>query len=481
MKRKFATNLVLLLALNLVVKPFWIFGIDRTVQNVVGPSEYGIFFALFNFSILLNILLDFGITNFNNREISRHAQLLPRYFSNLFVIKFFFAFIYMIVCFSMALFLGYGGKHLWLLAFLSLNQFISSLILYFRSNLSGLQLFKTDSLVSVTDRVLMIGLCSFLLWGPLKYSFKIEWFVYSQTIAYSITALIAFLIVFSKAEFFRPRFDRSFLVVIFKQSYPFALLVLLMSFYYRIDTVMLERILPNGDVESGIYAQAFRLLDAANMVPFLFASLLLPIFSRMLKTNEPIGPLLGFAFNILMVLSFTFALVCIIYRDPIMDLLYIHHPKESSAVLAILMVCFIFISSSYIFGTLLTANGNLRYLNFTSFAGVLVNISFNIILIPKYHAIGAAIASMLTQLTMASLQLLIVYKLFRFSSKDSKLKLSLVFFFGSIAISFIFWKLFSFWIVGFLASIAGCIILAFILKLVKIKELFQLFTSRGQE
>ena len=38
MKRKFVINLALVLFLNLLVKPFWIFGIDRTVQNVVGAD-----------------------------------------------------------------------------------------------------------------------------------------------------------------------------------------------------------------------------------------------------------------------------------------------------------------------------------------------------------------------------------------------------------------------------------------------------------
>jgi len=38
MKRKFINNLGFLLFLNLLVKPFWIFGIDRTVQNMAAPG-----------------------------------------------------------------------------------------------------------------------------------------------------------------------------------------------------------------------------------------------------------------------------------------------------------------------------------------------------------------------------------------------------------------------------------------------------------
>ena len=60
---------------DFLIKPFWIFGIDRTVQNMIGTEQYGLYYALFNFSFLFNIFLDLGITNFNNRNISQNSFL----------------------------------------------------------------------------------------------------------------------------------------------------------------------------------------------------------------------------------------------------------------------------------------------------------------------------------------------------------------------------------------------------------------------
>lgn len=412
MKRKFATNLILLLSLNLLVKPIWIFGIDRTVQNMVGAGEYGLFFALFNFSILLNITLDFGLTNFNNREISQNPQMLPRYLSNMVGIKFFMAILFMVVCFGAAFMLGYSDRQLWLLLFLAINQFLSSFILYLRSNISGLHLFRTDSLLSVTDRVLMIILCSVLLWTPLRQSFSIEWFVYAQSLAYGLTALIALMVVAGKVDSFSPRFSLTFLASIAKQSYPYALLVLLMSFHYRVDSVMLERLLPDGQIQAGIYAQAFRLLDASVMVPFLFSTLLLPIFSRMLRLGESVNQLLRFSLSLLMVFAIAFATACIVHRQPIMELLYVGKTMESASIFAILMACFVFSSMSYVLGTLLTANGSLTHLNAIALIGVIVNIVFNFIFIPKYGALGAAVVSLITHLIIAILQGLVTLRTF---------------------------------------------------------------------
>jgi O-antigen/teichoic acid export membrane protein len=90
------------------------------------------------------------------------------------------------------------------------------------------------------------------------------------------------------------RMDFPFLVSTIRNSFPYALLVLLMTVYGRVDSVVIERVLPNGGEAAGIYAQAFRLLDAANMFPFLFAGLLLPIFSRMIKEGARLSHYVAF-------------------------------------------------------------------------------------------------------------------------------------------------------------------------------------------
>ena len=218
MQRKFITNLALLLSLNFLIKPFWILGIDRSVQNAVGAEDYGFYFALFNFSFLLNIILDFGITNFNNKNIAQNQHLLIKHLSGIVVLKFILSVIYAIATLLAAYVIGYNNDQFNLLFLLIFNQFLLSFILYLRSNLSGLHLFKTDSLVSVLDRVIMIIICSVLLWGNVTgQAFRIEWFVYTQTAAYLLTAMVAFILVFYKAEFTRLKWNLPFSLMILKQ------------------------------------------------------------------------------------------------------------------------------------------------------------------------------------------------------------------------------------------------------------------------
>ncbi|MDP3431836.1 MAG: polysaccharide biosynthesis protein, partial [Bacteroidota bacterium] len=124
MKRKFITNLLLLLFLNVLIKPFWIFGIDLTVQNMVGDESYGLYFSLLNFSMILNIFLDLGITSFNNRNIAQHRQLLKKHVSNIVGLKFLLAGIYAVISIVIALIIGYKDVQLHLLFFQIFNQFL---------------------------------------------------------------------------------------------------------------------------------------------------------------------------------------------------------------------------------------------------------------------------------------------------------------------------------------------------------------------
>ena len=168
-----------------------------------------------------------------------------------------------------AFFVGYNIVQLKLLLILAVNQALVAFILYMRSNLAGLHLFVQDSLVSVLDRILLIIICSVLLWGGLSSKpFQIEWFVFAQTVAYLITLLFCAFILIKKTKTFSIKWSLPFALVILKRSFPYALLILLMTIYYRIDSVMLERMLDDQSVQAGIYAQAYRFFEASNMIAY---------------------------------------------------------------------------------------------------------------------------------------------------------------------------------------------------------------------
>jgi len=417
MKQKdFLFNIIFLLLINLLIKPFWLLGIDRGVQNAVGAENYGLYFAVLNFTIIFNMLLDLGLTNFNNRNISQNTQLLSKHISGILSLKILLGVIYLVVVLLAGFMIGYNNFQLKIVMWLAFNQFLNALILYLRSNVAALLMFKTDGVLSVLDKLLMIVICGILLWGNVTNKpFQIMWFVYAQTVAYLIAAAVALMIVFYNAKFIRLNWNFTFFRAILKKSFPFALLTLLMSVYGRIDSVLIERVLTGSEaaIQTGIFASAFRILDALVQIAFLFAVILLPLFSKMLKKKEDLVPIIKSAFTFLFFFSVTSVVLLIAYRVPVLSLLYTEIGAESARVFILLIPCLIPISMTYIFGTLLTANGNMRLLNITSAIAIVINVVINLTLIPILEARGAAIAGLATQSSIAIMQFIIAFKLLK--------------------------------------------------------------------
>jgi len=165
---------------------------------------------------------------------------------------------------------------------------------------------------------------------------------------------------------------------------------------------------------------------------------------------------------------------CFFYSEEIMLLLYENHIKESAEVFGILMFCFLSVSTTYIFGTLLTANGNLRELNIMASIGMVLNITLNIILIPKFYAFGSAISSFTTQLLTALFQVMIAQYVFRFKINYRFLAVFLLFLTGVFLLNIISLQFPADWKLKFIIMIALSIIWAFIIKFIDLKGLYRI-------
>ncbi len=476
MNREFVLNVLFVLFINVLIKPIFIFGIDRTVQNTVGAETYGLYFALLNLTYLFQIINDFGIQNFNSRNLSQHGHLISKYFPNIFALKIVLSGIYTLVTFLFAFISGYDFPAFYLLFFLVLNQIFISGLFFLRSNLSGLGYYRLDSILTGLDKFLMILICGFLLFTPgYKEVFKIEWFVYSQTISYLLAALVAFGFVARHINWSVFRFKRLLILSILKRSVPYALIVFLMSIYTRVDGVMIERLLPDGQYESGVYASAYRLLDATNMIGYLFAGLLIPMLARLLKAGEPVAPLIRISFKLFIGIAISIALPTIFFREEVMFLLYDEATPYWGKILGYLISCLVAISGTYIFGSLMVAYGKLASLNWLFVISVGLNIGLNFWLIGVYKAEGAACATVVTQFFAMIGQIYIAYKAFPDIISIGLIIRIISYLLFVALLSLIFYNFAPLnWIPGYLGLVVLSGLSAMLFNLVNVKEVYQL-------
>ena len=397
--------------LNLLIKPCYLLLVEAEIQNRVGAEVFGNYSALISLTFLINIFLDLGINNYTSRTVAQSKNVVVKHLEHIAGLRLFLFAGYMLLLFVLAFILGYHGGDITLLIWLGINQTLAVTLLYFRANLGGLLMFRKDAVISILDRgLLLIGLGGLLYYHRKEQYFDIYWLVKGQTVAYGITLLFALFFLISKTGKIKIKWNFKVQRSIIKQSLPYALLFLLTMVYYKTDSIMLERMLPRGDFFAGIYAKGYRIFEASNLLGFLFATLLLPLFSCALKAKEDVSPLAGNAFRLMIAGSSILVGLCALFPGFLLSIIYDNEIQETTPVFVTLMISFAFMLLTYLWGTLLTANGNLKSLNTIAICAVALNISLNLLLIPIYQAWGSAIASLVTQVAVTSTQAFLCYR-----------------------------------------------------------------------
>jgi O-antigen/teichoic acid export membrane protein len=390
---RFYSSLSLLILLNAIIKPIWIFAIDRQVQNEVGIAAYGAYFSIFNLCIVFSFLLDLGLTNFYNRQLSARDESVSDKAGSFIYIKLLLALLY---AFVISFIIVVSGIKRWdIVLYVMLTMILTSLFVFLRSIVTSHQWFQTDAWLSVLDKLLMIFLCGTFLYFPsLLGRISIERFLVLQLCCTAVATLITFIIILVRKFHFR--FKKLWPgAQVFKAAFPYAIIVLLMAFHSRIDGFLLERI--SGAEEAGKYAGAYRLLDAANMIGFLFASFLLPYITRHWTEKKNITNVVLNIRHLLLVFSLTVSCVGIFLGPWIQQVLYHHEDGASIQVLQWCLPAVVGYSLVHVYGTVLTATGYITSFAYITAISIVINLCINIILIPSLGAKASCIAALSSQ------------------------------------------------------------------------------------
>ncbi len=415
-ERSFYSNLFFSLGLNLLVKPAAIFIIDAAVQNRVGDA-YGIYFAFFNLSLILSILFDLGINNLNIKLAAQDIEEAKKRVSSILVLRLVLLALYVCTLIAIKVLTSISWVEYELILIFGINQFLIANIAFFRSYFAGLHWFRFDALISVFDRLLLIGTMGYLLYvAPLGLKFiDIQTYAVIQLLCYALTFLVAIIGLIKKVNpsFLKP--DFSLMKSMIKESLPYALLIILMTLYTRSDALLLKNFAAISEVS--FYAQAYRLIDALYMFAMVFAGLLFPMFAKQIK-NDPkqLEVLTLQASQLLLGASLIFVVFAFLSGSALLDLIYENTSVLSGEILFFLSLAFFGMASNLIYGSLLTANGSLQVLNLSSLGGVVLNVALNYWLIQDAHAemgaLAAAKVAAITQLTVAFIQRYYCYRLF---------------------------------------------------------------------
>jgi PST family polysaccharide transporter len=180
-----------------------------------------------------------------------------------------------------------------------------------------------------------------------------------------------------------------------RDSWPLFLSGLAIIIYMKIDQVMLGNML--GDKEVGIYSAAVRISEVWYFIPLAIVSSVSPsIVEAKIIGEDLYYQRIGNLFRFMAGIAYGIALLMTLFSNPLVSLLFGPNYAGAGPVLAIHTWASIFVFLGVARGPWIVNEGLMKLSLYSSIIGAVINITLNLLLIPGFGVIGAAIATLLS-------------------------------------------------------------------------------------
>ncbi|MEM6799962.1 MAG: oligosaccharide flippase family protein [Bacteroidota bacterium] len=382
----------MIVILNALIKPVWVL-VEMKIQDVIGHDAWGTFAALFSLAYLFLVFADLGINPYTTQKLASEPEQMKTYAPGLLSLKLLLMLLYPLVMLGIGYVLGYDGHALHLLLIICLIHAGSQLMSFFRANFRAMQKFQIDSFLSIFDRVFLLILVPLLFYVGVS----LERFVWLRIFSVGVGAILFYVLMVRMYGKIRLSFDLKLLKTSLKSSFPFALMTLLYSVHDKVDQVMIERMA--GELETGLYAAAYRWIDAFSMYLWLVLPIFFARFAFYLNEKGEQKKLLAFGQSISSLPIIFISVFGFFYGEKLLFLFDNSSPEELERMRICLQILFgaLLINGSLtIFSTLLTSTGHVKYVNRVILASIALNIGLNAYFIPEYGAIASAWTTLLS-------------------------------------------------------------------------------------
>jgi O-antigen/teichoic acid export membrane protein len=222
------------------------------------------------------------------------------------------------------------------------------------------------------------------------------WFVFVSLIdqiLLSVTLFIAYK--YQKIGKFYQYFDLGLAKKLLEVSWPLIFTSAVLMIQARIDQVMLKEMI--GNTEVGYYSVAMRLIEAVAFMPLLLKNSLYPAIQNAKNQSDEMYQhrLVNF-YRLNFLLFLLFAIPIYLFSEFIVTTLFGQEYQPAGILLAIMSIRLFFTNMGSARGAYILCENLLKYSLITMIVGTLFNVLFNYILIGKYGATGAIIATIIS-------------------------------------------------------------------------------------
>ncbi len=225
--------------------------------------------------------------------------------------------------------------------------------------------------------------------------FELTSFVWAGFMEIGITSLIMVILFKPKRIIETWRWSKSTASLLLKHSWPLAISSLVIMLYMRVDQVMIGQI--NNEHELGLYSAAVKICELTYFIPTVICSAIYPGIIKSHSTNKKLylSTLSWLYFGMFWMSVFIAVVVCF-FSEEFISILYGKGFDGAGQILMIYILSGIPTFLGVATSQYLMAEGLTSLSLYRTLMGLTVNILLNIILIPKWGAVGASIATLIS-------------------------------------------------------------------------------------
>lgn len=388
-KKRILHNTIFMFGANVLRKVLTLV-LTLVIARYLGVENFGkVTFAL-GFVALFTILLDFGAKILINREIARHRKDVNKYVSNTIVMKLVFSVVFFTMLFIITHFAGYDEPTRYLVFLAGVVFFLQSVSSALHAAFAGYEKLGYSALGAIIHSISKFVLCVMVVVQGKGVDVLLLAYIAGELIH-----LLASFVLYNKHILeFRFELDFAFMKDLLRRSLPFGVASLMMVLYDKIDITMLSKMTSNPDYAIGLYGAAYGLIFVLEFIPISINAAVFPHTARAFMQNK--GNFKHVferlvSYYVYMTLPIVFGTMYL--ATDIITLIYGQEFAPASLVFKILIWSVLFRFQMYALGIILDSmNKEVKTMQATIFS-LIFNVVMNLILIPDYGIIGAAIAT----------------------------------------------------------------------------------------
>ena len=366
------------------------FFVSILLARYLGPDNFGFFNFTLAYVGLFSSLSALGLDGIIIRNFVNSPKLRDIYISTAFILKFIAGFFAYFASILIIFYLQPGNNQthifIYLIGATLIFQSFDILEFWFQSEVKSKYIVYSKTVSFLIFSIIKIYLI--YLNSPI---IAFAWTALLESITGSIGLFLFYLRKASVKDFLNPKIKMASLLL--KESWPAILSSIAIMVYMRIDQLMLSSLSSNKEL--GLYSVALRFSELWYFIPTIIVNSVMPTFTRLKKLSYKLFmSILRKLFLKLTIISYTLAIIITFFSDKIISITYGEAFLGAGSILSIHIWSAVFVFIGIGMSPWLINMGMLKYSLIQTSIGAMINIILNMLLIPKYGGIGAAIATL---------------------------------------------------------------------------------------